>query len=277
MKYVVIDNFLSKELASELVKQVNENIDFDKQAKIHNNRSILTSTSIDFVKLLSASKVWRELEEKINSKYFLNFCCDKMNISSSNYCLENFFKKNKKNSVFKEISEKRTKTVSTFGLLKYLLYRIYLNTIRKIKFLKFFLSKKQPLELLFDVSKAGNGYFNRIHRDSDSRLVVFLLYLNSLDKTNNSRGGELIFHRLVKNDINLATPDSSSCEAIQTIHPEAGKLVIFLNEDNSYHSVSKMENQNLPRYFLYGGFTLLSGKNPYIKKSKLKTDFYLYD
>lgn len=274
MKFVIIDNFLTKDLSLELIKQIDDTIDFSKEAKIHNNRSILTSTSSNFTKLLQNSKIWRELEEKINSEKFLKYCCDKININSSDYCLENFFKKNKKNFAFKEISEKKIKTVSTLGLIKYVAYRLYLSATRKIKF---FFSKKKPLELLFDVSRAGNGYFNHIHRDSDSRLVVFLLYLNSLDKTTNSEGGELIFHKLIKNDKNLATPDSSSCETIQTISPEAGKLVIFLNEDNSYHSVSKMNNQNQHRYFLYGGFTLLSGKNPYINKSKLKTDFYLYD
>ena len=60
-------------------------------------------------------------------------------------------------------------------------------------------------------------------------------------------------------------------------YPEPGKLVIFLNEDDAYHSVSEMKNFKGHRYFLYGGFTLLANRNPFIKNYKSPTEFFLYD
>ena len=56
-------------------------------------------------------------------------------------------------------------------------------------------------------------------------------------------------------------------------------MVIFLNSDNSFHSVEEMINHNEYRYFIYGSFTLLGKKNPLLKKNskKFKTEFHLFD
>ena len=281
MKYTVIKNFINKTDASELIAEASKLVNFNNQIIIHKNRSFLSSTSQDFIKLINESNAWNKLEKKINSEEFLNFCFKKIDVNPDNYYLTNFFKKKKLNKfdlLFKKISDLKIKATPTFTMLKYLGYRFfYKSLLRLLKFSNILFWKKKPLELLFDFSRAGNGYNFRIHRDSDSRIVVFLLYLNSIDESQNSRGGELSFHRLIKKDKNLASPDPSSFETIDTIKPEAGTLVIFLNEDDAYHSVKTMENHNSYRYFLYGGFTILSGKNPFIKKSNIKTEFFLYD
>ena len=53
---------------------------------------------------------------------------------------------------------------------------------------------------------------------------------------------------------------------------------MFRNGEDSYHAVSRMNNHNDFRQFIYGSFTILSGKNPYIKNySKLPSEFHLYD
>jgi len=39
--------------------------------------------------------------------------------------------------------------------------------------LRYFFSKKIQLDILFDVSRAENGYIREIQRDSDSRYIVF--------------------------------------------------------------------------------------------------------
>ena len=69
-----------------------------------------------------------------------------------------------------------------------------------------------------------------------------------------------------------------NCEKIENIKPEAGKLIVFLNESESFHGVEEMKNHSDYRYFIYGSFTLLNQKNPYINnKSKLATEFHMYD
>lgn len=280
MKYITINNFIEEKFAKNLIDEANKIINFDKELIIHKNRAFLSSTSINFNKLIKKSSSWKLLEEKINSQNFLNFCLDKLKEDKSKYCLKNFFKKknlNKYDISFKKISEKKIKSLSTFTLIKFTLFRLYQNCLRTFKFSKIFYPTKQPLELLFDFSRAGNGYINNIHRDSDSRVVVFLLYLNSLQKKESSRGGDLHFHRLIKQNENSSNPNLDSYEIIDTVKPEPGKLVIFLNEDETFHSVNKMENFDGYRYFLYGGFTILSGKNSNINNSKSNTEFYLYD
>ena len=281
MKYVIIEKFIDEEFSKNLINDANKIIDFNKELIIHNNRAFVSSTSISFNKLIEKSDVWKNLEKKINSEKFLNFCLEKVNLNKSNYCLKNYFKKkffSKNEIIYKKISDSKIKSISTPSLIKFIIYRIYKNLLKIIKFSKILYPKKQPLELLFDFSRAGNGYVNNVHRDSDSRLVVFLLYLNNLKKDHNTNGGDLCFHKLAnKNEKNLSHPNLQSCEKIESINPEPGKLVIFLNEDDAYHSVSEMKNFKGHRYFLYGGFTLLANRNPFIKNYKSPTEFFLYD
>ena len=76
----------------------------------------------------------------------------------------------------------------------------------------------------------------------------------------------------------IAQPSYDSCEKIESIKPGVGKLIMFLNEDNSYHAVSEMKNYEGFRYFIYGSFTLLADKNNLIKnKSSLSTDYHNYE
>jgi Rps23 Pro-64 3,4-dihydroxylase Tpa1-like proline 4-hydroxylase len=117
--------------------------------------------------------------------------------------------------------------------------------------------------LLFDYSIASDGYYNDIHRDSDSRVIVFLLYLNTI----NSSGGSLSFYKKKGNQFEL----------VETIKPMPGRLVIFLNEDHSYHGVDIMKETSGSRNFLYGSFTSLNFENPFIKEKKIRTEFNMYE
>ena len=131
---------------------------------------------------------------------------------------------------------------------------------------------------MYDFSKAGNGYSREIHRDSDQRIVVFILYLNSASEKDNHQGGNFDIYKLIDGEKSIAKPDIKNCEKVKSIRPEQGKLIVFLNENNSFHGVSEMKNHSDFRYFIYGSFTLLSQKSPFItNKSKLDTEFHIYD
>ena len=110
----------------------------------------------------------------------------------------------------------------------------------KFKLSVFNLSKF-PVELLYDYSTALNGYRREIHRDSDNRLIVFLLYLNPISKE--ATGGSLDIYKLKdKNKTSFeAQPKNEDCELVEQIKPDYGKLVIFQNTDVSYHAVSEMK------------------------------------
>lgn len=280
MKYVVLKNFIDNNQCKKLIDDGNKHLNFDKHVVIHKNRVIVNGSNKDFNYLIEKSDVWDNFEKKINSQDFLDFCLKKVKLDSSKYCLKNFFKirtPSSQEEKYKKICNTKTKVIPTIPLLKYLLFRIYRNILRKIKFSKIFYPKESPVELLYDFSRAGNGYSIEPHRDSDSRLLVFLLFLNSFSEDNGVEGGKLHFHELIDKSKDIARPKLESCKLIDTIKPEAGTLVIFSNEDDSYHSVSEMKNSKDYRYFMYGGFTLLSQKNPNIKGNKQDTTFELYE
>jgi len=259
IKYTIIDDFISLDFANKLIKEANE-IDQDSFVKIHGNRLFLSSSSQELQNLISNSQTWKQLFLKINSQEFLNLCCLKLGIDNKNFKKVDFFNINKQQSSGKKI----IKELSIKQIIKYLFTKFYKRLIKKIKFSKIFNLNKIPVELLFDYSIAGEGYYNEVHRDSDSRIIVFLLYLNKID----SNGGSLNFCEKSQNH---------NFKNINTINPQPGRLVIFLNQDNSYHGVDVMKNTQNKRHFLYGAFTSLNHENPYIKNKGIKTEFNLYE
>ena len=281
MKFAIIDNFLTEDFCKNLVSDAEKFIENDDYTKIHGNRKSLENSNLNFSKLTKNSQSWKELESKINDQAFLDLCCEKLSINNK-LVLKQFFKANDHSKLFRKykvISGSKVNKISTLSLFKYFIIRLFRDLLRNLKFSKIFYPSKIPIELLFDYSKAGNGYGREVHRDSDSRIIVFLIYLNSFPKNNNEQtGGTLDLYKLNKETENLAQPDENSCELIKSIKPELGKMFIFSNENDSYHAVSKIKNLDGFRHFIYGGYTILSQKNPFItNNSKLKTEFYFYD
>ncbi len=282
MKYKVIENFIDKETCEELINHsrniiLNNNLDV-----INTNRKSITSSSKLFSKLLETSENWQKLYKKINSEEFLDFClknleCVELKNKTSVVNFYNNEKINKKYQKHKNKSNLLIKNLSILSIIEYILKRI-LRKIHKFGYLlKYTLKNKFALELLFDYSVAKKGYFREIHRDSDNRLIVFLLYLNSFKESKDNEGNLMIYKR-IKDDKNLSQPDEKSCELIKSISPKEGKLIIFLNSNDSYHAVKKIKDENQERHFLYGAYTVLNKRNPLIdNKSKLKTNFNFYD
>jgi len=281
MKYFSVDNFINKKLCKKLIKESNSIKNIKNKTEIHGGRKFLSSTDIEFYNLLNNSKDWRNLVNQINSEKFLGSCLRKFNLEEKKFSLVDFFKyKNLTNiqKSYKKLSSTVTRLISTKNLILYSLIRIYRDGLRKFKFSKLFYPNKSAVELLFDYSKAGNGYSRQIHRDSDNRLVVFILYLNSPSKTDNHKGGNFDIYKLINGKKNVPFPDKKNCKKIKSIKPKPGQLIVFLNDNNSFHGVEKMKNHSQSRDFIYGGFTLLNKKNPYIdKNNKVATEFHLYD
>ena len=281
MKYFIIDNFIDKELCIKLIEACNIYNPSRNKNEIHGGRQFLSSTGLEFNNLLKNSKDWENLENKINSLEFLNFCLKKLDLTENKFSLVNFFKcrnLNRFQKFYKKFNSTNVGSISTKNLFIYSAMRFYRDILRKIKFSKIFNINKSAVELLFDYSKAGNGYSRKIHRDSDNRLIVFLIYLNSPSIKNDHEGGDLDIYRLANGDKDTAFPDKKNCEKIKSIKPEAGKLVVFLNNNESFHGVEEMKNHSDIRHFIYGGFTLLNSKNPFItNKTSVDTEFHLYE
>ena len=281
MRYFIKNNYISDEFCEKLVDDSISAIPQKKDVSIHNSRVFFSSTDFYFNELLTKSISWKKLEDLLNSNNFLDFCLENLNIKKDEFFLVNYFKIKKPNTIqenYKKISGTINKLVPTGSLVKYAALRFFRDIYRKIKFSKIFYPKKKPIELLYDFSKAGNGYGRKIHRDSDNRTVTFLLYLNALPQKENQKGGDFDIYEIVGDNKNAIAPDEKVCKKIKSISPEAGRLVVFLNENDSYHGVEEMKNFSDYRYFIYGSFTLLSQKNPYITNdSRSKTEFHIYE
>ena len=277
MIYKVIDDFLNEKLCKDLIIDANlycRNV----HTKVLNQRLLLPSTSLAFIELLKKSGHWKDLHNQINSKDFLEKLSKLCDIRENTFSITNYFFNYSPGFFLKKYKEINSRVASTIGnknLIFYIFFKIYRYFLRVLKF-KF--SLKNYTELLYDYSKSPNGYHREIHRDSDSRTIVFLLYLNSLSV--DATGGELKLFKYKKEEEKIpAQPKEQDCDLVETIAPKVGRLVVFLNSYDSLHSVSEMKNHDEYRHFLYGSFTLLAKKNKFLSNSKgnLKTNFNIFE
>ena len=280
IKYKVIDNFISSNECDNLIYDAEKLLDdIGGRQILNNNRELTSSTSLNFFELLKSSNNWYNINSKLSSQDFINDCFDRSDVNPKKFILSNFYNLKKltgSRKKFKELQNKKTNYLSTISLIKIIIYRAFLNIQ---KFFKYNISTKYYGELIYDFSKAQNGYKREIHRDSDSRTLVFLLYLNDLDS--NAKGGSLNIYNFIGDDKDNipSRPRLKDCKLIEKIEPKKGKLIIFLNSDDSLHSVEEMIGHKNFRYFIYGSFTLLGKRSPLLKndKEKLKTEFHLFD
>ena len=279
MKYKVIDNFISKYDCDALIKHSIKYLNDDDFLGILNNRKSITSSNPNYISLLRKSIHWKKLHEKINSQHFLDFIQNELNIDNKyQFKITNFFFDEKPNlflQKYKALNQLKVASLNFKSLIKYIFYRFYRNLTR---ILKYKYTKKNYVELIYDYSISPNGYKREIHRDSDARTFVFLLYLNTL--SDSGEGGNLEIYKYKNSKDKIPSqPKFDECKIIESISPKPGRLVIFLNSHDSLHSVSEMKNYNEYRHFLYGSFTLLAKKNIHLKKSlgSLPTDYNLLD
>ena len=276
MIYKVIENFLDKDFCKLLIEDA-EKYSKNDHIKVLNNRLLLPSTSLSFINLVNNSKYWGELQDKINSQNFLNNLMKNLDIQNENFKVTNFFFNKKPGpllSRYKILNSKQLSTIGSLNLIFYQLFKLFRFFQRVLKF-KF--TKKKYVELLYDYSKSPNGYKREIHRDSDSRTLIFLLYLNELSK--NGTGGDLEIYKYNNQEPIPPQPDYNDCTLVETIPPKPGRLVVFQNSHESLHAVNEMKNHDGNRHFLYGSFTLLAKKNKFLKQSanSLKTEYNIFD
>ena len=195
-KYKIIENFLNHSDCKNLIKDAENTFDnIGNRQILNNNRELTQSTSIKFRALLNNSKTWQELNKKISSQQFFDKCMNDLKDYDNKFITTNFFSPKAISSQYekyKELQLKKVGFLSSFSLLKILSFRFYLflNRILKYKF-----TNKNYVELIYDYSKAQNGYKREIHRDSDARTLIFLIYLNNLSQE--ATGGSLLIHEYI--------------------------------------------------------------------------------
>ena len=272
--HFIIDDFLPCEVVESATKVARDMLRNSTRI-FHGNRKFVPNTSRLFVNLLNQSAEWRSLHKYLTSQTF----CDELkncfmdidpdfyrkNVKQYEVLVRDLIKLRSSNLDLKleEIGTRPLNLSSLKGAIAYHMYQYYKVLALKCKaHLTVLITKKKVAQLLFDISLAGNGYQREIHRDSDNRLFVFLLYLSELD--DNGRGGALGLHAAKTTDDSVV------------IEPKTNRLVAFLNSEVSFHSVKKMDKYENDRLFCYGAFTTLSNKPILNLRSRSRTDFNLY-
>jgi hypothetical protein len=280
MNYTCLDNFLSNKDCDNLIDDALKYGGMDKVPNVHGGRLSLASSDPKFCSLHEKSNSWRKLLNKINSDEFLQFCCKELSIDSGKLERAEFYntlQPSKFMRHFKHIGNEKMYMFSNFKILCFVIYRILRKTMKFFSFSFLRIGRKKPVELLFDYSIASNGYEREIHRDSDSRLIVFIIYFSDLSAE--ASGGSLDFYKYIGSSSCIPSqPSVNDCTLIEKIEPFKGRLVLFENSSESLHAVPALRNNEGFRNFIYGSYTLLSGKNPSIENSceKLKTPFDFY-
>ncbi len=300
---LIIDDFITIKDCEQLTRDGENFIKSEANGNsvIHGGRVMIPFSSKKFNDLLNKSNAWKKLTRIFSNKCFKFINNELKNIQNlseiskssidelkltelkkdENYKVFSKLKFGDFNKRYSNMLEYKIGSVSPHKLLSISLIRILDTYLRRLISLKDYILGKKPLMPLFDYSFSSNGYGREIHRDSDNRLIVVLLYLNDLDQS--SLGGDLEIYKIkkekVKQNIYPPQPNKKDCDLEYLIKPKRGRLVMFVNQFNSYHGVSKMLNDKKGRHFIYGGFTYPSSlfvKNKRILSTKLKTEMFLY-
>tara|TARA_B100000214_G_scaffold348922_1_gene301371 strand:- start:3234 stop:4010 length:777 start_codon:yes stop_codon:yes gene_type:complete len=232
--FAVVNNFLSRQEILNVKREILKIGNFDDKVMV--NRKRVNKGSTNFEHLTKKSKAIKKLYKKINSVNFYR----KISQIFENEKLE--WIPNDEFSVYSE---------NFYGEQKFSLKE---KIIKKLSFLNLI---KTSMNLDIDFSVSEKGYYRAPHRDRDTRVINFLIYLNTMDS---NCGGSLEIHKskINKNkqeDYNRF-PKMNEVRCVKKIQPKAGTMVVFSSSPNSYHAAEKIKKNNLKRVFIYGSFSL---------------------
>jgi len=202
---------------------------------MHHGRNAVNNSSVEFQKLISKSEYWHKFIDLLND-HTKDFITHFRN-NSEKKIVRNWLKNKKiilNNSIynlrsillikkFKKLNKKidlwqknRVSNLSDFAVFSIGIYSLSNLIYRKCRSLIDFILGIRKLSLLLDYSVSFDGYFREIHRDSDSRAIVFLVFLNELE--NDAEGGTFSLYSHNLDESNLpARPKKKNSELTHLI------------------------------------------------------------
>ena len=227
-KSFVINNYISPSNCKKIIKELNKFNEFDDT--VMGGRHRINKGSKNFKKFLNSSK---------NSKAFFD------SINNVNY-FKSLFK------IFKKINGLYSNKVHNNYEFSKKVYGAQSGTLITGKKTN---RKKNLVYLDLDFSVSDKGYSRGPHRDRDSRVFNFLIYLNTLSK----KDGAILNLFNIKKKTNFKEarfPSRKELKKVESIKVTAGTAVFFESTPNSYHSVSNFYAiTNKKRYFIYGSYS----------------------
>ena len=233
--HLVIENFLSDNFSRCLKDEILNFKNIDDKVMI--NRERINKGSKNFKKIINTNYNSHEIFKFLNDidtfkKIYNYFDTDKIDWTTEEN-LENF-SQNYYGKQYDSITEK---------LIKFLVSIKILNT---------------SLNLDFDFSVSEKGYYREPHRDRETRILNFLIYLNSFKEED---GGAFELYNYKNNFSQHQNsfprfPNNKSLGLEKLIYPKQGTLVAFLSTPNSYHAASELLTEKNKRVFIYGSYSL---------------------
>ena len=232
----LFNNFLNKKTCNLLYKEIKNLTNYDDI--VMNGRHRVNKGSKTFKRSLKKSPHLSKLYNSLNSL-------------KSYRKIKGILLSKSTPKGFQPILQEQLFSKDSYGEQKFNLF----DYIKKIKLVSSFLKDKINLDM--DFSKSKRGYFRNAHRDRDTRVISFLLYLNTINKKD---GGQFEVYRTKQFSKNPKTfsrfPNKKEVIKTNKFPPVSGQMFIFLSSPNSYHGVSKFTAKNKERVFIYGSYSL---------------------
>ena len=233
--HIVFDSFLSNEQCKGMIKEILDQPKYDDKVMVNRNR--IFKGSRNFNNILSKSPNMKNIFEYLNKfKTFTIF--------------NNLFDQTK-------IHWKLTEEINSFsanysGKQKDNLFENFVKFLSNKKIIK------TSMNLDIDFSVSGQGYVRGPHRDRETRVLNFLVYLNEFNKED---GGlfELYDNNYLNSKLQENYPRFPNIKQLikkKSIIPKVGKMIVFLSTPDSYHAASQFLSKSKKRIFIYGSYSL---------------------
>lgn len=238
--YLLIDDFVDESTINEINSDfesflsLNSNCDFYSD---NGSRRNYVSGGKYLNKFLNHSSTFSNLYDNLKSdKFFKSVISDNRKV-----LINKGIKKNTKkfSGEGKDIIRFSPRWTFNWFLNKIITFTLKLPILGYL--LQHLLFSFRGVEFACALASSSGGYDVKIHTDNRYKIVVGLIYLNELPQNS---GGQTLFHKCVENE---------NYEEISRVNPKPGRLVLFINSEDAYHSVKKYTG-NIPRNFLYFSF-----------------------
>jgi hypothetical protein len=269
----VFDEFFEQDTWTKLNENFLDSNTILKWPNYMGGRRLLNNENPDFYKFLNSNEIWKNVYKYLNSfelyrelisrfSEYIEKYGPNNDFNNLNYVEDYYLNKSKFYGKYFEISSKDVCNSSSKELLYTILKRKMIQCTSLSERFERRIFKKNRVAFNMDISAAREGYSREIHRDSDGRVLVILVFLDDYE---GSIGGDFLTYRnkdvdSIPFDQMPAQPNERDVQIAKRYKPKKNTGIIFLSTPNSYHGVEMIEYSKDWRKFFYGAYTCIDNK-----------------
>lgn len=251
--HIVIENFLKETDVDLINKALEKSKDCFHHHGWKGKRSSVQFGTNEYENIIRDNRILSVLHNELISKSFVSEIFKVFKKDFSKFALKKQY--HDLNDLIYNTSKYDFVIGSSF-FKKFILKMFYNPILRRLKLRKilrsfFSIFVKSTIYPGISLSRSIGGYTEVAHTDSRHKMFVGLIYLDELKK-----GGELnILTNKHETDIKDCKQylEKENQKIVKKLKPSKGKLVLFLNSNNAYHSVESFKGL---RRFIYFSFAI---------------------